>query len=601
MEINLILKAGISAVLSAMLALTGYSGKTASNSGGTSEAASAETTESAADTEENNMTSLEVIRAMGNGINLGNTLDAYNHQAYINGSSATSGEIVWGQPRTTQEMIQGMKAAGFDTIRIPIAWTNGMNYESGDYTIDSALMDRVDEVVTWALDADMYVIINDHWDGGWWGMFGSAEQETRDKAMEMYKAMWTQIGEHFADRSYKLIFESANEELGDKLNDKEITGSSGVLSENECYETANEINSEFVKLIRSLGGRNADRFLLIAGYNTDITKTCDDRFQMPEDTADSKLLLSVHYYTPWDYCGTDGDNQWGSPQDYDEQNGLFEKLSKFSKQGYGVVIGEYAVMLKNGGIKQDTDKFYDNLLDNCDLYDYCPVLWDCSNFYKRITNTLSDEKLAELFSSRAVANEAGKSTEEIKAAAKEKIESTRKAAEEDALADVEIAPSDDAAVAWIMYQSADYTKSYSIGDTYDPTNKTKGIKDKNVIITGAGTYTVSLDFTECGEAKGVAFSALGISNGEDLFPGYTISIDKILINNSPYQLNGKEFTTSDDKHCTRVNLYNAWVNDLPKEARTPDGDFTDCSAQIMDISDKTSISNISITFTVHEP
>lgn len=601
MEINLILKAGISAVLSAMLALTGCSGKTASNSGGTSEAASAETTESAADTEKNNMTALEVIRAMGNGINLGNTLEAYNHQAYINGSSATSGEIVWGQPRTTQEMIQGMKAAGFDTIRIPIAWTNGMNYESGDYTIDSALMDRVDEVVTWALDADMYVIINDHWDGGWWGMFGSAEQETRDKAMEMYKAMWTQIGEHFADRSYKLIFESANEELGDRLNDKEITGSRGVLSEKECYETTNEINSKFVKLIRSLGGRNADRFLLIAGYNTDITKTCDDRFQMPEDTADSKLLLSVHYYTPWDYCGTDGVTQWGSPQDYDEQNGLFEKLSKFSERGYGVVIGEYAVMLKNGGIKQDTDKFYDNLLDNCDLYDYCPVLWDCSNFYKRITNTLSDEKLAELFSSRAVANEAGKSTEEIKAAAKEKIESTRKAAEEDALADVEIAPSDDAAVAWIMYQSADYTKSYSIGDTYDPTNKTKGIKDKNVIITGAGTYTVSLDFTECGEAKGVAFSALGISNGEDLFPGYTISIDKILINNSPYQLNGKEFTTSDDKHCTRVNLYNAWVNDLPKEARTPDGDFTDCSAQIMDISDKTSVSNISITFTVHEP
>ena len=149
---------------------------------------------------------------------------------------------------------------------------------------------------------------------------------------------------------------------------------------------------------------------------------------MPEDTADSKLLLSVHYYTPWDYCGTDGDNQWGSPQDYDEQNGLFEKLSKFSKQGYGVVIGEYAVMLKNGGIKQDSDKFYDNLLDNCDLYEYCPVLWDCSNFYKRITNTLSDETLAELFSSRAAANEAGKSTEEIKAAAKEKIESTRKTA-----------------------------------------------------------------------------------------------------------------------------------------------------------------------------
>lgn len=601
MESIAILKTGIAAVLSAIMTLTGCSGGSAPSEttpgGGTSESSSAST-----DTDEaNTMTSLEVIRAMGNGINLGNTLEAYNHQAYLNGSDPTSAEIVWGQPRTTQEMIQGMKAAGFDTIRIPIAWTNGMNYESGDYTIDQRLMDRVDQVVNWALDEDMYVIINDHWDGSWWGMFGAADQATRDKAWDMYRSMWTQIGDHFAGSSYKLIFESANEELGDRLNDKDVTGSRGVLSESECYETTNQINSEFVKVIRSLGGKNADRFLLIAGYNTDITKTCDDRFKMPEDTADSKLLLSVHYYTPWDYCGTDGVTQWGSPGDYDEQNGLFEKLSKFSEQGYGVVIGEYAVMLKNGGIKPDTDKFYDNLMDNCDLYDFCPVLWDCSNFYKRISNTLSDEKLAELFSSRAAANEAGKTVDEIKSAAREKIEQTRKAAEENALADVEFLPSDDAAIAWIMYQSADYTKSYSVGDSYDPTNKTKGIRDKNALITGEGTYTVSLDFTECGAAKGVAFSALGISNGEDLFPGYTVTIDKILVNNSPFDLNGKEFTTSDDKHCTRVNLYNAWVNDVPKEARTADGDFTDCSAQIMNISDKTSVSNISITFTVHAP
>ena len=169
------------------------------------------------------------------------------------------------------------------------------------------------------------------------------------------------------------------------------------------------------------------------------------------------------------------------------------------------------------------------------------------------------------------------------------------------MADVELAPSDDAAIAWIMYQSADYTKSYSVGDSYDPTNKTKGIKDKNALITGEGTYTVSLDFTECGSARGVAFAALGISNGEDLFPGYTVSIDKILINNAPYQLDGREFTTTDNKHCTRVNLYNAWVSSLPKEARTPDGDLTDCSAQIMNLGDKTFVDTISITFTVHAP
>lgn len=605
MSIMKLISSTLAAALAMLVTLTGCSGESTSgqpdasgtvSAGGTSQAEVVE-----AQTDENSMTSLEVIRAMGNGINLGNTLEAYGHAQYLSGSGAGSFESLWGQPRTTEEMIQGMKAAGFDTIRIPVAWTNGMNYESGDYTIDSALMDRVDEVVTWALNADMYVIINDHWDGGWWGMFGSADEAVREKAMEMYKAMWTQIGEHFADRSYKLIFESANEELGDRLNDKDITGSKGKLNENECYETTNEINSEFVKLIRSQGGNNPQRFLLIAGYNTDITKTCDDRFKMPEDTADSKLLLSVHYYTPWDYCGTDGVTQWGSPGDYDEQNGLFEKLSKFSDQGYGVVIGEYAVMLKNGGIKQDTDKFYDNLMDNCDLYDFCPVLWDCSNFYKRITNTLSDEGLAKLFSSRALSSESGKTVDEIKEAASAKIKATREKAEEDAMADVELVPSEDAAIAWIMYQSSDYTKSYSVGDSYDPTNKTKGIKEKNALITGAGTYTVSLDFTECGAAKGVAFAALGVSNGEDLYPGYTITIDKILINNAPYELDGKEYTTSDDKHCTRVNLYNGWVNDLPKEARTTDGDFTDCSAQIMKLGDKTSVETISITFTVHEP
>lgn len=587
----------LASALAVIMALTGCSGNTAQESG----TASTATQGSQNSAEENAMTSLEVIRAMGNGINLGNTLEAYNHQGYLNGSSPTLAETSWGQPTTTQEMIQGMKAAGFDTIRIPIAWTNGMNFESGDYTIDSRLMERVDEVVTWALDADMYVIINDHWDGGWWGMFGSADQAVRDQAWAMYKSMWTQIGEHFADRSYKLIFEAGNEELGDRLNDKNITGSKGVLTEAECYETTNEINSEFVKTIRSLGGNNPERFLLIAGYNTDITKTCDDRFKMPEDTADSKLLLSVHYYTPWDYCGTDGVNQWGSPSDYDEMNGLFSKLSKFSEQGYGVVIGEYAVMMNNGGIKDDTDIFYSNLMDNCDLYDFCPVLWDCSSFYKRITNTLSDEKLAELFSSRAYSSEAGKSVDEIKSAAKERIEETRTSAEGNAMADVELAPSDDAAIAWIMYQSSDYTKAYSVGDTYDPTNKTKGIKEKNALITGEGTYTVSLDFTECGAAKGVAFAALGISNGEDLFPGYTVTIDKILINNAPYEPDGKEFTTSGDSHCTRVNLYNAWVSSVPKDARTTDGDLTGCSAQIMSLGDKTYVETISVTFTVHAP
>ena len=600
MTLDRIKKSAAAAALALAMLLGGCAktngGSDASGASGASDASGS----AAQDDGSNDVTSIEMIRLMGNGINLGNTLEAYAHQNYLNGADPADAETAWGQPITTPEMIQGMKDAGFDTLRVPIAWTNGMNFESGDYTIDERLFARVEQVVNYALDADMYVIINDHWDGGWWGLVGSADETVRNKAFEMYKSMWTQIGERFADYSYKLIFEGANEELGDRLNDSDITGSKGILNKNECYEMTNRINSEFVKTIRALGGRNADRFLLIAGYNTDVTMTCDDRFVMPEDSA-QRLLLSVHYYTPWDYCGTDSVNQWGSPQDVSEQNGLFEKLSKFSEQGYGVVIGEYAVMMKNGGIKPETDKFYKNLLDNCDLYDFCPVLWDCSSFYKRRSLKTTDEACAKLFDERRYANEQALTTEQVKQNARESLAAFEEAANAEYAADVDLPASDDMAIAWIMFQSADYKKSYSVGDTYDPTSKTLGIKAANAEITGEGSYSVSLDFTESGAAWGTAFSALGISNGETFFPGYTITIDEILINGEPYEPAAREYTASDDKKCTRVNLFNGWVSSLPDDARTPDGNLDGCSAQIMPLDNNVKIETLTINFTYSAP
>ncbi len=546
------------------------------------------------------LNAIELTKLMGNGINLGNTMEAYNHSGYVNGSDPTLFENAWGQPTTTQEMIDDMKAMGFDTIRIPVAWTNGMNFETGDYTIDERLMDRVETIVNYALNADMYVIINDHWDGGWWGMFGNEDMAMREKAMEMYKSMWTQIGERFGGYTYKLIFESANEELGDRLNDSDISGSKGILTKSECYEKITEINNEFVKTIRGLGGKNEDRFLLIAGYNTDIMNTCDDRYIMPDDTAEGKLFISVHYYTPWDYCGTDAIQQWGSPDDYEEQNGLLEMMSKFTDKGYGVIIGEYAVMKENGvGMKPDTDKFYENFLDNCDLYNYCPVLWDCSNLYKRSSGIITDEVVAAVFKGRTAADEAGKDYAAIQAQAKADIEAAYTASNEAAMSDVSVPASDDYAAAWIMYQSGDWSIAYSVGDTYDPTNKTTGVKDSNVIIEGEGTYTVGLDFSNV-SAKGTAFCALGISNGETLFPGYIATIDEIKINGEPIELTANSYTSTDDGKCTRVNLYNQWVNKVPDDARTVDGNIEGCSAQIMDLGNM-KIKTLEVTFTYTAP
>ncbi len=546
----------------------------------------------------NSLNALELSKLMGNGINLGNTMEAYGHKSYVSGSDPTSFETLWGQPHTTQEMIDDMKAMGFDTIRIPVAWTNGMNFESGDYTIDERLMARVEEIVNYALNADMFVIINDHWDGGWWGMFGSADQAVRDKGMEMYKAMWKQIAERFSDYSYKLIFESANEELGDRLNDSDITGSKGVLTAAECYEKAYEINSEFVKLIRSTGGKNADRFLLIAGYNTDIQRTCDERFKMPEDTADGKLFLSVHYYTPWDYCGTDGVNQWGSPTDLEEQNGLLKDLSKFTEQGYGIIIGEYAVMQGDGGIKPDADKFYTNFLDNCDLYNYCPVLWDCSNLYKRKTGVIADENIAAIFKGRDADSEKGKDYSEIQAQAQKSIDALYEKAQEELSDSIALPPSDDMAIAWIMYQSSDWNIAYSVGDTYDPTNMTTGIKATNVQVTGEGTYTVALDLSSL-SAYGFAFSALGISNGETFFPGCIVDITEIKINGEVYTPTGDDYTSSDDGKCTRVNLYNQWVPSAPGDSRIVGGDLSNATPKLIETDER--IETLEITFNFITP
>ena len=337
------------------------------------------------------LTALEVIKYLGNGINLGNTMEAYGHLDLGTEQSPSTYETYWGQPITTKEMIVGMKTAGFDTLRIPVAWTNTMNYEEGDYTINQAYLDRVEELIDYALEADMFVIINDDWDGGWWGMFGSSSIEVREVALTLYTEMWKQIAEEYKNKSYKLLFESGNEELGDRLNDKNICFESGALSENDCYETVNKINQTFVNTIRATGGNNKERFLLISGYNTDITMTCDSRFQMPKDIIENKLLLSVQFYNPVPYCIFSNLTTWGTPEEIQEMTNSLAKLEPFTKQGYGVVFSEWGVLFDGINEKQDRQIYMNHFLDLCKQYHYCPILWDSNNLYNKTTCTLQKD------------------------------------------------------------------------------------------------------------------------------------------------------------------------------------------------------------------
>lgn len=528
------------------------------------------------------LTALEATRLMGNGINLGNTLEACDNNVGIKTNAPLSYETYWGQPKTTQAMIDGMKAAGFDTIRIPVAWmTNATHLYEGDYTIDADYMDRVEEVVRYARKAGMYVIVNDHWDGGWYGMFGSESAETRALAMEAYKGMWQQIAERFRDYSDYLIFESANEELGGRFDENSpLYCSDSVvtyLTDDERYALTNEINQTFVDVVRATGGNNATRLLLIAGYSTNIDQTCDDRFQMPKGTADSKLMVSVHYYDPWSYCGASSAasaTKWGTVSDYEYMDQQLAKMTKFTEAGYGVVIGEYGALPCSDGLKDNTLAYHTAFLDACTKYDLTNCLWDCSGLYKRVSQTFADDDILAMYQEKRQANEEGQDYADVQAAAAAEVAAAAAEAPVTFQQDA-VVVDDQTALAWIMWNDGSWALTHSVGDTYNADSISEGLVATNAVITGEGKYTVGLDFT--GTAQGysasVAFAAIGISNGEALYPNYLVNIKEVRINGEIYRLKGRAYTTSDDGLCTRVNLYNEWVTSVPKTARLPGGNL----------------------------
>ena len=547
-----------------------------------------------------NVTSVEFVRMMGNGINLGNTMEACDVHNRLPNRATYVYETMWGNPVTTQEMITGMSDAGFSTLRIPVAWTNAMDWESGDFTINEAYLARVEEIINYALNEDMFVIVNNHWDHGWWSMFGHPDQAWRDFALEMFISMWTQIAQRYEHFDHRVIFEPSNEEWGNRFNDRTPwSPTGGTLTEDECYELLTYLSQVFVDLIRATEGNNANRFLLMKGYNTDVMMTVDERFVLPTDTVENRLLLSVHYYTPWSYTGdTSGVGTWGRTTEVEEMNYLLGLLSKFTDMGYGVVIGEWGVLDNEG---PDRLKFFTNLLDNSDLHGFAPILWDTGwtpehgrLFDRNDTLTIVAPDILHLFQSRSVYARADMTVDEIIATAEANMSATLQLAAERP----ETVLTADEAVAWIMFAAGDWVYQYSVGDRYQPEQIPDGLIATDVEITGEGTYTVALDFTGTGTgyADGFAFSAIGIMNGEILFPGYFIEITELLINGVQATFVGTPYTTNDNPVTTRVNLFNEWVNDIPSEARVFNGDLSDVSPTFLENYRLTHIETISITF-----
>lgn len=322
-------------------------------------------------------TSLKFVESMGYGWNLGNTLDPVDC-TWVSGDLEY--ETAWGNVRTTKELIQFIKAEGFDTIRIPVTWTNHVG-EAPDYIIREEWMDRVQEIVDWCVEEDVYIIINMHHESGWL----TQASTDYDGTMQKYRSIWAQIADRFGNYSDKLIFESMNEIGFDDLDE-----------EKGC-ELLNQINGEFVELIRNSGGKNGERYLLLAGYWADIDSSCQGSV-LPED---ERVILSVHYYSPSEFAIAEAGtawgyaNTWGTEADFaylKSQMGLLKTC--FIDKGIPVIMGEYGCIIKD---KDSTSRvlYLSTVAQYCRAYGICPVLWDNGEEIDRSNLTWRTEGLKE--------------------------------------------------------------------------------------------------------------------------------------------------------------------------------------------------------------
>lgn len=357
---------------------------------------------SAANTSMRDMTTMEIVKDMGIGINLGNTMEACGDWIADVDKQWGDGiltvqeyETAWGSPVITKKMIQGMADEGFGVVRVPVAWSNLMG---DNYKISPELDARVHEIVDWVIDADMYCIINIHWDNGWVNSF----PDNKDECMKRYKVMWDQISDSFKDYGDRLMFESQNEELGWESVWNPWGSTNGKA---ESYALVNEINQKFVDTVRSSGGNNPKRHLLISGYNTGIDRTCDPLFKMPDDPA-NRMAVSVHYYTPAGFAILEDEDAdwakaratWGTDEDIRELNANMDMMKQgYIDKGIPVIVGEYGCPTK-GKEAASVRKFLSTVCKAAYDRGMCPVLWSTpGGHYNRETCKLEDQELKKLF------------------------------------------------------------------------------------------------------------------------------------------------------------------------------------------------------------
>lgn len=339
-------------------------------------------------------TALQLAAKFKLGWNIGNTMEAPNN------------ESGWGNPVITEDYVKFVKQQGFTAIRIPCQWDWHHIDDRATARIDQNWLNRVKEVVGYCVKNDMYVLLNIHWDGGW--LENNINKVKKDSVNAKQKAYWEQIATAMRDFDEHLMFASANEPAVENAEQMEVLAS---------------YHQTFVDAVRSTGGKNSYRVLVVQGPSTDIEKTDDLMKSLPVDKVQGRIMTEVHYYGPSQFCILlDGDASWGKMFYYwgaghhstiepdrnatwgeeDYVNTTFPKMKKkFADKGIPVILGEYGAYRRDNTAHVPKDlATHNNAVDHWITYitkqaianGMKPFWWDTGGALDRTNYSVKDQR-----------------------------------------------------------------------------------------------------------------------------------------------------------------------------------------------------------------
>ena len=309
---------------------------------------------------------IRFVKEMGNGINLGNSLDATNLREYKPDAGELEYETFWNNPRIDKEQLEAIYDAGFRTVRIPVTWEGHMDE---NFKISEVWMSRVAEVVDMALSEGLYVILDVH-DGDW----SNLQIDRKEEIHESLEKVWSQIAEKFKNYDEHLLFEGMNEP---RLRDSEYEWNEGTA---ELREFVNDLNQTFTDTVRKSGGNNKERYLLVCPYCNGAWKDTVADLDVP----DGNIIIAVHMYRPYNFCqNEEGTDEWDKSNldDVSEAEESFALMNAaFIRKSVPVIFTEYGCIDKNN--TKEREEWASFYMELSKKYEIPCIWWDNGSTYQ---------------------------------------------------------------------------------------------------------------------------------------------------------------------------------------------------------------------------